>query len=191
MSTTLKKLGIEFKEISQNQIDDAVASIQSMRLEQILIADNEIFDWQNLLQRPDLISIKYPEKLGTLFQEQETAANYSLFLFSSDSPFRKNVIRFVASKYICYKTRNYRYVQLIIVAISLIPFCIEASRIAFLIEVASNSLFGVDIIVKSIACGFVLHKNSYMRNIWNFINFLAFMFGWCIFLEDSVYKQIL
>ena len=41
MSSTYRKLGIEFKPFTKDQIADSIAQIQSMRLEQILVGESE------------------------------------------------------------------------------------------------------------------------------------------------------
>ncbi|CAK81751.1 unnamed protein product (macronuclear) [Paramecium tetraurelia] len=51
-----------------------------MLLEQVLISQGQLFDWQNLMNRLNLISLKYPEKLGTLILQDEKEPTSS-FLF--------------------------------------------------------------------------------------------------------------
>ncbi|CAD8145327.1 unnamed protein product [Paramecium pentaurelia] len=184
MSSTLKKLGIEFKELPQSQVDEAIYSIQTMRLEQILISEGEIFDWQNLLNRPDLVSLKYPEKLGTLIMQDEKESSNSFFIFDINNPLRIKVIATIKSK-------KYQQTFLIVAIIGIVPFCMEDSRISQGIEIIINLILGIDIILKSIANGFILSKKSYLKNIWNSLNFIAFLFTWCLFLDDSQISEII
>lgn len=58
MSSTLKKLGIEYRELSHSQVEEASISIKQMRLESILIGECENFGLENLYNRPDLIGLK-------------------------------------------------------------------------------------------------------------------------------------
>lgn len=46
-------------------------------------------------------------------------------------------------------------------------------------------MLGLDIFIKSIAFGFLMEKKTYLRNVWNVVNILAFVFTWFIFLEDE------
>lgn len=41
-------------------------------------------------------------------------------------------------------------------------------------------IFTVEATVKIIALGLVLHENSYLRNIWNFMDFFVVVTGWVI-----------
>ncbi|CAD8060541.1 unnamed protein product [Paramecium primaurelia] len=184
MSSTYKKLGIEFKELPQSQTDEAIYSIQSMRLEQILISEGEIFDWPNLLNRPDLVSLKHPDQLGTLIMKDEKEPSRSFFLFDINSPLRNMVIATIKSK-------KYQLTYLIIAVIGIIPFCMEDSKVSLGIEIIINLILAIDIILKSIANGFILSKKSYLKNIWNILNFIAFIFTWFLFWNDSKISQII
>ncbi|CAD8064649.1 unnamed protein product [Paramecium sonneborni] len=184
MSSTFKKLGIEFKELPQSQVDEAVQSIQSMRLEQILISEGEIFDWQNLFNRPDLVSSKNPERLGILIMQHEQNTSNSFFIFGIDNPLRIKVIATIKSK-------KYQKIFIIIAIIGIIPFCMEESKVSQGIEIVVNCILAIDIIFKSIAYGFIFSKKSYLKNIWNILNFLAFLFTWFLFLADSQISQII
>lgn len=46
-------------------------------------------------------------------------------------------------------------------------------------------MLGLDILIKSIAYGLLMEKKTYLRNVWNVVNLLAFIFTWFIFLEDE------
>ncbi|CAD8076090.1 unnamed protein product [Paramecium sonneborni] len=184
MSSTFKKLGIEYKELPQSQVDEAIYSIQSMRLEQILISEGEIFDWQNLLNRPDLVSLKYPDKLGTLMMQNESNTSNSFFIFDINNPFRIKVIATIKSK-------KYQQIYLIVAIIGIIPFCMEDSKITQGIEIVINCILAIDIILKSIANGFIFSKKSYLKNIWNILNFVAFLFTWFLFLANSKISEII
>lgn len=48
-----------------------------------------------------------------------------------------------------------------------------------------NVIFGFDILLYSISRGFILNPKAYLRDIWNIVNVLAFIFTWFIFLEDN------
>lgn len=61
----------------------------------------------------------------------------------------------------------------------------EDSKVSQGIEIIVNLILGVDILLKSIANGFILSKKSYLKNIWNSLNFIAFLFTWFLFLDDS------
>ena len=61
----------------------------------------------------------------------------------------------------------------------------EESRVSLGIEIVVNFILAIDIILKSIANGFILSKTSYLKNIWNILNFIAFLFTWFLFLDDT------
>jgi len=61
----------------------------------------------------------------------------------------------------------------------------EDSKVSLGIEIIINLILAIDIILKSIANGFILNKKSYLKNIWNILNFIAFIFTWFLFLSDS------
>ncbi|CAD8153287.1 unnamed protein product [Paramecium pentaurelia] len=181
MSSTLNKLGIEYKEITQAQVEEATQSIKSMRLEQVLIGECENFGWQNLINRHDLITIKSLDKST---KEQKKAQNQTLFIFSNKNPIRKGITKLI-------KNQNYTYFITLIAALCLIPYCINEKRLAISIEVVCNIIFGFDILLFIIAYGVILDKKSYLRDCWNIANVLAFIFTWFIFLEDNKVNDVI
>ena len=50
------------------------------------------------------------------------------------------------------------------------------------IQLSFTVIFTVESILKIIAMGFVLQKNSYLRDGWNFIDFIVVLFGFIDFL---------
>ncbi len=38
-------------------------------------------------------------------------------------------------------------------------------------------IFTIEMCTKILALGFILHKNSYMRNLWNFMDFIVVVSG--------------
>lgn len=51
------------------------------------------------MNRPDLVSLKHPDKLGTLIMKDEKEPSRSFFLFDINSPLRIIVIATIKSKY--------------------------------------------------------------------------------------------
>lgn len=52
-------------------------------------------------------------------------------------------------------------------------------------EIIINIFFGFDALLKSIAFGLFMGNKAYLRDTWNVVNFLAFLFTWTIFLEGN------
>ncbi|CAD8070112.1 unnamed protein product [Paramecium sonneborni] len=182
MSLTLKKLGIEYKEISLAQANEASQSIRQMRLEQILVGDCENFGWQNLINRHDLIQVKNLDK--TSKDSKKKNLTKTLFIFSNSNPLRKGITQLI-------QNQNYKYFIILIAATCLIPYCINEKRLAISIEVVCNIIFGFDILLFMIAYGVILDKKSYLRDCWNIVNVLAFIFTWFIFLEDNKVNDVI
>jgi hypothetical protein len=41
-------------------------------------------------------------------------------------------------------------------------------------------IFTIEMCTKILALGFILHKNSYMRNLWNMMDFVVVVSGWVL-----------
>lgn len=78
--------------------------------------------------------------------------------------------------------------MLIAASVNMLAFCLNSEnsqsdtlhRISIGLEIICNCAFGLEIILKSIAYGFVLEPNTYLREKWNVINVIAFLTSWVI-----------
>ena len=48
-------------------------------------------------------------------------------------------------------------------------------------------IFCVEAFLKIVALGFVLHKGSYLRNIWNIMDFIVVVTGYVLFGRDLLF----
>ena len=54
-------------------------------------------------------------------------------------------------------------------------------------EVYFLGIFCVEALFKVVALGFVLHKGSYLRNVWNMMDFVVVVTGWVSSAAATVY----
>ncbi|CAD8058415.1 unnamed protein product [Paramecium primaurelia] len=189
MSSTYKKLGIEFKPFTKDQISDSIAQIQSMRLEQILVGESEQFDWNNLLQKPELVDCVNLEQIQPDLDENKQVGQFSakktLFLFKIDDPFRRSVTSFLSNKALS----NF---IIVITILNIVAYSIPQSNVSIGIEVICNIFFGIEIILRVISQGLIFEENTYLRDKWNCIHFISFIFGWIILIDyDHIVLTIL
>ncbi|CAD8074658.1 unnamed protein product [Paramecium sonneborni] len=182
MSSTYRKLGIEFKPFTKDQISDSIAQIQSMRLEQILVGESEQFDWNNLLQKPELVDCVNLDQIQPELEEEKQigklSAKKTLFLFKIDDPFRRNVTTFLSKKGLSNFIIG-------ITILNIVAYCIPQSKLSIGIEVVCNIFFGVEIILRVISQGLIFEENTYLKDKWNFIHFITFIFSWFILLDSD------
>lgn len=82
--------------------------ISQLRMEQILMGEGQTFNWNILVQKPELIELNEGKQKNSMFQQEVTLndddmedwpyATMSLFVFSKDSPLRLNIIRMLKQK---------------------------------------------------------------------------------------------
>ena len=46
-------------------------------------------------------------------------------------------------------------------------------------------IYTVEMILKVIALGFIMEKNSYLRDPWNILDFIVVFFGWISYFVKS------
>ena len=54
----MKKIGVEITSFSRERQTEALNQINSLRVDPIIFADGENFDWSNLKAKPDLLEMR-------------------------------------------------------------------------------------------------------------------------------------
>ncbi|KAJ3619599.1 hypothetical protein MTP99_005267 [Tenebrio molitor] len=116
----------------------------------------------------------------------------SLFLFSEENPIRRHT-RFIIEwpyPFIHYAVLLTIIANCVVLALeehlpnhdkTLLAQKLEATEVYFL------GIFCVEASLKILALGFVLHKGSYLRNIWNIMDFFVVLTGsMTVFAEANV-----
>ncbi|XP_065647835.1 voltage-dependent L-type calcium channel subunit alpha-1D isoform X2 [Hydra vulgaris] len=118
----------------------------------------------------------------------------SLFIFTSTNSFRVLCHKIVQSKY-------FDYVIIVIIFLSSImlsledPIDIQSSlnNVGRYCDYIFTAIFGIEIFLKIIDTGFILHKGSFFRESWNILDLLVFTSNLLsiIFLNSEKYKMLL
>jgi hypothetical protein len=102
------------------------------------------------------------------------ANNKSIYIFSSNNPFRIMCNRFVKSKFF----ENFILFTITASSIKLaIDTYIDQSLISDIVDITINLIFISEACVKVISMGFVLHEKSYLRESWNIMDFIIILFS--------------
>ena len=109
----------------------------------------------------------------------------SLFLFSSESKFRKFIVRMVHNPF-------FENFIILCIAFNTIDLAIydyndrddktEFNRALEWFSKLYTIVFTIELLLKVIAMGFVMHKNAYMRDPWNWLDFTVVVVGILEFL---------
>lgn len=123
-------------------------------------------------------SYRLVAKMGT--SKDEPPGPTSLFILSEENPIRR------CTKFII-EWPPFEYAVLITIITNCVVLAMEEhlpggdkTMLATSLEITENyflGIFCVEASVKILALGFVLHKNSYLRNIWNIMDFFVVFMG--------------
>eukprot|EP00741_Cyanophora_paradoxa_P023077 tig00021537_g22287.t1 len=101
----------------------------------------------------------------------------SLFIFDFDHPLREFCQRFVLHKY----TFSFFFLLTLGYTISLSardPFDAGRNKVLDYIDICFTVLFTIEFIMNVIARGFILHRRSYLRSFWHWLDMAVVVFGW-------------
>ena len=104
----------------------------------------------------------------------------SLYLFRKDKCFRKAIIRIA-------KSNAFDYFILIIIILNSAKLCYDTYlmdysndniqvKVSRILDFIFNGIFITEMVLKIIAYGFMFDPGSYIRDIWNIIDFLQLLF---------------
>ncbi|CAD8180886.1 unnamed protein product [Paramecium pentaurelia] len=207
MSKTLKSIGVECLTFPKSRQDEAIHQQTILRLNSFINCENEIFNWNNIIAKPELLEIKMKKPMQYLNPEtieddllqndaQWPFADNSLFLFKSDNPFRMSLYKSFNEKLFLQVIRFITFLNIIAVCLYDYQSRINQedenrNRISITLEIFCNIIFGLECFGSIIIKGFVLGKNAYLKSWWNVVNFLTFIATWSILGDIKSENQLI
>ncbi|CAH8457834.1 unnamed protein product [Schistosoma turkestanicum] len=170
--------------INQDPIQDHI-HVQNKRL------DTD----QKLNQDPKYETINQLAKdtLNIDLPESQNSSNRALFVFS-----KNNLIRKAARSIIEWGPFEYMVLSTIIANCVVLAMEVHLPNkdkrpLSEKLEITENYFLGIftcEAFLKIIALGFILHSGSYLRNIWNILDFVVVVTGICSYTFMNVFLNI-
>ncbi|CAD8095701.1 unnamed protein product [Paramecium sonneborni] len=207
MSTTLKALGVEVLSFTKSRQEEAVHTQSSLRITPFITIESETFDWSTIISKPELLSVKAKKNEQYINAEtipedllqgevQWPYAENSLYMFSSQSPFRMSLFQTLRSQKLISFMRLITILNVAAVCAYDYQSRIEQedfqrNRICITIEIVCNIMFGLECLAYIILQGFVFGQNTYLKSWWNIINFATFISTWAILGNINSTNQLI
>nr|XP_047135692.1 voltage-dependent L-type calcium channel subunit alpha-1D isoform X2 [Hydra vulgaris] len=122
-------------------------------------------------------------------QEQKKYAYRSLFIFGPKNKFRLLAIKITEAKLYEYFILLTIIITCIIMALD-VPMPYESkskiSKFSDKAEYFFLVIFGLEALLKIIAKGFVIHPNSYLRSLWNVIDFFVVLISFTVLFQNQM-----
>lgn len=175
--STRKKSNANISRIPSNgQIQKAEISIKKSSI-------GDFFTRQSNLTMSQLKSnLESDNQTVTKRDVQNSMEHRSLFFFTAKNPLRKALIRITSSKPFDYLILFFIFLNCISLAMTNPSNSATMVQILSIFEYTFAVIFLIELIMKVIAFGLILHPGSYLRNFWNILDFVIVILGFLQFL---------